>query len=111
MKHNIASFGSFTIGCPFILKDVFTTLTDNPNFKIKPVSYADQINNVDTINKNRYTLLNYDEDTLRMDIPVDYTNTTQNTINGMNFQNVGYGQFTGCNVYRAPEVLYFDYAD
>lgn len=92
------------------LLDAFKLITRNPNFKILPCAYADQANNVDILNKNRYALYNYDEDTMRMDIPVDYTNTLQNTINGFTFQNVGYGQFTGVLAYRPLEVLYFDWA-
>lgn len=86
-------------------------MTQNPNFKILPCAYADKATNanVSGLNKNRYVMLNYDDDSIRMDIPVDYTNTMQNTINGFQFQNVGYGQFTGVQLYRAPEVLYFDW--
>lgn len=94
------------------LLQAFKTITQNPNFVIKPLAYADQAQNADVagLNKNRYTLLNRDEDSIRMDIPVDYTNTTQNTINGFQYQNVGYGQFTGVKAYRPKEVLYFDWA-
>lgn len=95
-----------------ILLEAFRTLTRNPNFEILPVAYADKVNNVDVsgLNKNRYTLLRYDEDSVRMDIPLDYTNTMANTINGMNYQNTGYGQFTGVKAYRPLEMLYFDWA-
>lgn len=87
-------------------------LTANPNFKVLPLAYANKTVNaaVTGLNKNRYTMLNYDEDTLRMDIPVDYTNTMANTINGFQFQNVGYAQYTGAQLYRPLEVLYFDHA-
>ncbi len=87
-------------------------MTQNPNFAVKPCSYADKATNaaISGLNKNRYVLLNYDEDSLRLDIPVDYTNTLQNTINGFHFQNVGYGQFTGVQTYRPKEILYFDWA-
>lgn len=44
-----------------------------------------------------------------MDIPVDYTNTMQNTLNGFSFQNVGYGQYSGAVAYRPLETLYFDW--
>lgn len=93
------------------LLQVFRMITGKPDFKILKLAYADQANNatVSGLNKNRYTLLNIDEDTVRMDIPVDYTNTMQNTINGFHFQNVGYGQFSGVQAYRPLEVLYFDF--
>lgn len=83
--------------------------TGNPNFKILPLSYANKTVNISGINKNRYTLLNYDEDSIRMDLPVDYTSTMQNTVDGFNFQNTAYGQFTGALAYRPLEMLYFDF--
>lgn len=94
-----------------ILLDAFKTITMNPNFKILPVAYADKANNasVSGLNKNRYTLLRYDPESVRMDIPLDYTNTMANTINGMQYQNAGYGQFTGVKAYRPLEMLYFDW--
>lgn len=94
----------------YLLK-MFQLITMNPNFMILPCAYADQINNADVVglNKNRYVLLNKDEDTLTMELPVDYTSTVANTLNGMNFQNIGYGQFTGVGLYRAREILYFDW--
>jgi len=95
-----------------ILTDNFKLITQNPNFKILPCAYADKANNAAVVglNKNRYSLYNYDEDSARMDIPVDYTNTLQNTVNGFQFQNVGYGQFTGFKAYRPKEMLYFDWS-
>jgi len=103
--------GTFPVKMLDYLLDAFKTVTMNPNFMIKPLAYADQANNADVtgLNKNRYVLMNYDEDTIRMDIPVDYTSTLQNTINGFQYQNVGYGQFTGAKAYRPLEVLYFDW--
>lgn len=94
------------------LLGAFQAITMNQNFKILPLAYANQAQNADVsgLNKNRYTLMRYDDDTIRMDIPVDYTNTLQNTINGFHFQNVGYGQFTGVQAYRPQEVIYFDWA-
>ena len=94
------------------LEDAFKRITMNPNFKVLPCAYAgESVNSAITgLNKNRYTLLNYDEDSLAMDIPVDYTNTMQNTINGFQFQNAAYGQYTGVLAFRPLEMLYFDYA-
>lgn len=93
------------------LLQAFKTITMNPNFKILPCAYADEAQNaaITGLNKNRYSLYRYDEDSYRMDIPVDYSNTLQNTINGFQFQNVGYGQFTGGLAYRPLEMLYFDF--
>jgi hypothetical protein len=76
---------------------------------IKPLVYCQQTNN--TLGLNRYVMLNKDADTLAMNIPVDYTATMANSINGFNWQNAAYGQFTGVKAYRPAEVLYFDYAN
>lgn len=86
-------------------------MTQNPNFKILPCAYAIKSVNaaITGLNKNRYVLTNYDEDSIRMDLPVDYTNTMQNTLNGFSFQNVGYGQYSGVVAYRPAETLYFDW--
>ena len=102
------SAGTFPIPMLDYLTNIFKLITRNPEFKILPCAYADSINNPAA--KHYYTLLNYDEDSLRMDIPVDYSNTLQNTINGFQFQNVGYGQVTGVIAFRPLEMLYFDYA-
>jgi hypothetical protein len=103
--------GSFPVPMLEYLQKAFALITRNPSFKILPCSYADKTTNNSLIglNKNRYTLLNFDETTIRMDIPVDYSNTLQNTLNGFQFQSVGYGQFTGVQAYRELEVLYFDF--
>lgn len=94
------------------LSEGLKLMTGNPNFKILPCAYAVQEVNADIpgLNKNRYVLLNFDDDTIRMDIPVNYTNTLQNTLNGFSFQNVGYGQYSGVQTYRPLEVLYLDWA-
>ncbi len=80
-------------------------MTKNPNFAILPNAYGNVANN--GLGVNRYVLLNYEEESIRMDIPVDYTNTLANSLNNFSFQNVGYGQFTGVGVYRPLELLYF----
>lgn len=87
-----------------VMQELFATLTGNKDFKILPIAYANKANHG---TKNFYTLLNYDEDSLRMDIPVPYTNTLANSTDNFNFQNVGYGQFTPVKAYRPREMLYF----
>jgi len=105
------SAGTFPVPMLDYLLSIFKLITGNPNFKILKCAYADEAQNtgVTGLGKNRYTLLNYDEDSLRMDIPVPYANTLQNTINGFQFQNAGYGQYTGALAYRPLEMLYFDF--
>lgn len=94
------------------LLEAFKVICQNPDFKIMPCFYADEVNNVTVsgLDKNRYTLLRYDQDSFSMNIPVNYNATQQNTLNGFQWQNVGYGQFTGVNLYRPLELLYFDFA-
>lgn len=93
-----------------LMLETFKTMTGNKNFKILPLAYADAAyNTAYSINKQCYVLLNYDEESIRMDIPVDYTNTLANSIDNFSFQNVGYGQFTGVLAYRPLELYYYQY--
>ena len=88
-----------------ILRETFAEITGNPNFVIKACAYCDKAN-YDATN-NRYALYNYDETSLKMDLPLDYTMTTAGTQNGFNWENVGYGQLTGVLAIRPLEMLYF----
>jgi len=91
-----------------IMTDALKVVTGNPSFKVLPNAYGIAANS--GLAKNRYILLNYDETSVRMDIPVDYTNTLANSLDNFSFQNVGYGQFTGVLAYRPLEMLYLDLA-
>lgn len=90
-----------------VLLDTFKTMTGKSGFKILPLAYADAAYN-GSLAKTRYTLLNYEESSVRMDIPVDFTATVANSLDNFSFQNVGYGQFTGVLAYRPLEMLYLD---
>jgi hypothetical protein len=90
------------------MEEAFKAVTMNANFKILPLAYANKARNA--LGVNRYTLYRYDEETLRMDIPVDYTTTTTDTINGFQYNSVAYGEFTGLKAYRPAEVIYFDHS-
>ena len=92
-----------------LLEEMFMVITRNKSFKILPLAYADASYNSASINKQVYTFLNYDEKSVRMDIPVDYTNTLANSIDNFSFQNAAYGQFTGAQAYRPSEMLYYHY--
>ncbi len=95
-----------------LLEEAFQTTCQNKSFKILPLSYADSAYHEDVTGidgKQVYTLLNYEEESVRMDIPLDYTNTLANSIDNFSFQNAGYGQFTGVLTYRPLEMLYFTY--
>lgn len=89
------------------LEEVFQLITRNKQFKIQPLAYGDKV--YSGLSVQRYVLLNYDEDSIQMDIPVDYTSTLANSVDNFTFNNVGYGQYTGAVAYRPLEVLYFDY--
>ena len=95
-----------------LIEESFQGITRNPNFKVLPLAYADAAYHADVssiADKQVYTLLNYDEESVRMDIPLDYTNTLANSLDNFGFQNVGYGQFTGVLPYRPLEMLYFQF--
>lgn len=96
-----------------LLEETFQIITRNKQFKILPLAYADAAYHTDVtqiVGKQVYVLLNYDEESLRMDIPLDYTNTLANSLDNFSFQNVGYGQFTGVLAYRPLEMMYFTYS-
>lgn len=96
------------------LLESFKVLTHNDDFKILPLTYA-QASVASTFGvtlpfaSEMYVMLNYDEDSIRMDVPLDYTNTLANSVDNFMFQNVGYGQLTGALAYRPAELYYFGY--
>lgn len=90
-----------------LIEEMFQVITRNKNFKVLPLAYADQAYN--TLGHQTYTLLNYDEESLRMYIPLDYTTTLANSLDNFSFQSAGYGQFTGVIVLRPLEILYFTF--
>lgn len=87
-----------------VLEETFAVMTKRPDFKILPCAYGDNAYNGQSYNE--YCLLNYDETSVRMNLPVDYTNTLANSVNNFGFQNVGYGQFTGVTAIRPAEMYY-----
>lgn len=95
-----------------ILREAFSDLGLG-GITILPLAYAMPTYNKNFINvgtgKHRYILMNYDDASIRMDIPVNFTPTAPGTWNNFNFQNVAYGQFTGVGLYRNLELMYFDY--
>ncbi len=96
-----------------LLEEAFQLITRNKSFKILPLAYADAANAggslVSGANTSLYTFLNYDEESIRMDIPLQYTNTLANSLDNFMFQNSGYGQFTGVLAYRPAELFYCGY--
>lgn len=96
-----------------LLEESMAVMTRNKGFKILPCAYASAANAggalVQGATSSLYTLLKYDEKSLRMDIPLDYTSTLAMSVNNFQFQNAGYGQFTGVLAYRPLEMFYMGY--
>lgn len=91
-----------------LLEEMFQVITRNKSFKILPLAYGDAAYN--GVSKQIYTLYNgADEESLRMDIPLDYSTTLANSVDNFAFQNAGFGQFTGVLAYRPLEMLYFQF--
>jgi hypothetical protein len=90
-----------------VIEETFQVITRNKSFKILPLAYCD--NAYSGLGVQKYVLLNYNEKSLNMHIPVDYTNTLANSINNFQFQAAAYGQFTGVLVLRPLEMMYFQY--
>lgn len=88
-----------------VLEESLQIVTRNKNFKILPLAYGNLLQNGGS--NFIYTLLRYDEKSLRMSVPVPYTNTLANSINNFQFQSAAYGQFTGVQVLRPLEMMYF----
>lgn len=88
------------------LKEAFAEIVGH-TVEIKKLAYADMAQSGLAV--QRYVLLRKDADSLAMNIPVDYTATLANSINGFHWENAAYGQFTGVKVFRPKEVLYFDF--
>lgn len=96
-----------------LLEEAFAITCRNKNFKILPLAYGDGPYHAQVTalaNKQIYVLLRYDEESVRMDIPVDYTNTLANSLDNFSFQNAAYGQFTGVLSYRPLELYYLTFA-
>lgn len=89
-----------------LLEEAFKTITMNSAFKLLPCAYCDKANSPDGTN-NFYVMLNYDESSVKMDIPLQYQSLAAGTVNGFTFENVAYGQFTGVIAQRPKELMYF----
>lgn len=92
------------------LEDAFKAVCGS-NFKIVPSAYCVPANNASRtgLNKHCYVLYNKDPESLRMDIPVDYTVTQSNSGDNFHWRDVGYGQYTGVGVYRNLEMIYYQF--
>ena len=94
------------------LLDAFKQITQNPNFKIMGLAYANQSQNAGYWASNgtyRYTLYRRDPEVIRMVLPVDLILNAPGTSNNFNWNGVGVGQYTGAIAYRPAEIRYYDH--
>lgn len=93
-----------------VLEEVLQKTTGNKNFKILSLSYAMQSYNsaITGLNKDRYVLTRQNKNSLRMDIPLNFTVTLPNSLDNMTYNSAAYGRFTGVTAIKELETLYFD---
>lgn len=102
--------GTYPVTKLAFLLQAFKAATGNSNFQILPLAYCDADSNAAWgLDKQIYLLYRFNNETVRMDIPVDYTITAANTMNGFQFQSAAYGQFTGVHFYKPLEAVEFSY--
>lgn len=96
-----------------LLEEGFQVITRNKNFKILPCAYAQAANAGGALPAAAatgiYTLLNYDEESVKMEIPLDYFTTLANSINNFQFSSAALGQFTGVLLLRPLELYQMAY--
>lgn len=90
-----------------LLEETLQIMTRNKGFKVLPLAYGDVAYN--ELGVTRYAFYNADEDSMALNIPVDYTSTLANSVNNFQFQSAAYGQFSGLAMYRPDELMYFSY--
>lgn len=101
--------GSYPVPLIKYLEEAFKMAVSmyEKDFKIMPLAYCDAANNSSGL--HYYMLYRDDAESIRMDIPVPFTTTQPNSLNNFSFQDVGYGEYTGTNVYRNLEALRFQF--
>lgn len=95
-----------------LLEEAFKLSTRNPSFKILPLAYGDAAYHSDVpaiAGKQVYALYNYNDESIRMNVPVPYTNTLANSLDNFGYQNVALSQFSGVLLIRPLELLMFQY--
>ncbi len=104
------SAGTFPVPMLTYLENAFKQLC-GPNFKILGNAYGDAANSnsLRGVNKNTYALYRHDAESLRRDVPVDFTVTQPQTLNNWQFEDVAYAQITGVGFYKPLETLLFQY--
>jgi len=104
------TIGTYPVPKLTYLLEAFKAASENPNFQIIPLAYCDyDTNTAWGVDRQLYLLYKYDQETVRMDIPVDFTVTQANTANNFQFQSAAYAQFTGVHFYRSLQALMFSF--
>jgi hypothetical protein len=96
-----------------ILENAFKKQTANANFKILHSIYnqADQASVYNSgLLKDRYILTVDDVRSIKMLIPVPYTTTLFNTVNGYTWENYAFGQISTVQLLKPRETQYYDLA-
>lgn len=92
------------------MEKTFRLAANRPDFRILPCVYCQAAQSDGALTADRYALYNSDVDTMQFNIPVDYTPTQINTLEGFNFRNVAFGQFAEPMILRPRELLYLEVA-
>lgn len=95
-----------------LLEETFRIITKKNDFKVLPCAYGDAAYHADAptiAGKQVYSLHRYDEESMNMQIPLQYQNSLANSIDNFSFQNAGFGQFSPVVNLRPLEQLYFQY--
>ena len=102
--------GTFPVPMLTYLENAFKTIC-GPNFKIIGNAYADKTNanSLRGYNYNTYALYRHDPESLRRDVPVDFTVTQPNSLDNFHFFDSAYAQITGIGFYKPLETLLFTF--
>ena len=93
-----------------VLEESLQITTRNKGFKIMPLAYGDHAyNNLGTGDTQAYALYRSDKRSMVANVPVPYTSTMANSINNFQYQDAAYAQFTGLQLLRPLELMYFQY--
>lgn len=80
-----------------------------PDFKVLGSAYSMKTKLAEVgLNVDRYALYRKATDSLVMNIPLDFTITLPNTPDNFNYISTAYSRFTGLNLFRPLEMMYFD---
>lgn len=94
------------------LENAFKKITGNANFRVYGVLYGKMATNAGYWTPNgtqRYCLYRKDPKSVRMDLPLDFVLASPVPVGPVQFEGLGYGQFTGVISFRPAEMLYFDH--